>query len=168
MASTVQASFVSTLQVTETLDQTLNPAAPDGSRVLTYSNWNTSKLLSGATTPPVTATVNFQQALSTGAATIDLTAVPGANGVSQSLTGLKPRFIKLQNPATNANNITVAKGASNGYTPSGSAFSVTIVPGGELLMDLGANGLAIGSGAKTLDLTGTGSQALNVQIVAGT
>ena len=67
------------------------------------------------------------------------------------------------------NKITVAKGASNGYglDTAGDTWSVPLSPG-EWMM-VGTNGASptIGSGAKVIDVTGTGSQALNVAVVMG-
>lgn len=100
-------------------------------------------------------TVNFSQALATGAATIDMTNFPGG-GVDG--TGKKPT-LTFTNPLTNANSITVAVGATNGYTGYGADFSITLTPGESVQLSGSSN---IGSGSKTLDLSGTGAQALHV------
>jgi len=93
--------------------------------------------------------------LSSGAVTIDLTAAPYSGGTKV------PIRMYMLNPASNANPITIAKGASNGYTGFGSSFSLTLAPGESAAL----NALtALSSSVKTLDLTGTGAQSLVVQV----
>ena len=138
---------------------------------VTVNGMNATATLTASTTPPVTAYSAFSKTLSSGSGTIDLTSLPDNNGVAAAVTlnGLKPQVVKLRNKSTNANAITVAKGASNGYTGFGSAFSLTLQPGDEFLWKGNDNSgvTDVGSGAKTLDLTGTGSQVLEVEIIAG-
>lgn len=138
---------------------------------VTTDGLNTTETLTAATDPPVTKYSAFQQALSGGAATIDLTSLPDSNGVAAmvTLTGLKPQVMKLRNLATNANAITIAKGASNGYTGFGASFSLALQPGDEITWKGNDNSgvTDVGSGARTLDITGTGAQVLEVLIVAG-
>ncbi len=135
---------------------------------LTFNKLSGEKSLTSATTPNVTAHANGSKALTAGSGSLDLTALTGINGAAVSLDGLKPRAILLENPAANANPITVAKGAANGYTGLGSAFSQVLQPGQKVIIDLGTAGTAVSSTVKVLDLTGTGTQALNYQIIAGT
>ncbi len=93
--------------------------------------------------------------MTSGAVTIDMTAAPYSGGTTVPIRAF------FLNPASNANSITIAKGASNGYTGFGSAFSITLAPG----ESCGLNALTALSGSvKTLDVTGTGSQVLVVQI----
>jgi hypothetical protein len=99
--------------------------------------------------------VQTTQALSTGTATIDLTASPYSGGVKT------PIRMFLMNPSANANTITIAKGGTNGYAGFGSSFSITLSPGESCQLD-GAS--ALSGSNKTLDLTGTGSQTLVVQV----
>jgi hypothetical protein len=99
-------------------------------------------------------TVQTTVALTAGAATIDLTAAPFSGGTKT------PKTLFLLNPMSNANSITIAKGATNGYAGFGSAFSTTLVPGQSIQLD---GSSALSSANKTLDLTGTGAQSLVVQ-----
>jgi hypothetical protein len=93
--------------------------------------------------------------LSGGSLTLDLTASPYSGGVKVPIRAF------FLNPASNANNITIAKGATNGYTGFGSTFAITLAPGESCQL----NALTALSGSvKTLDLTGTGSQVLVVQV----
>jgi len=93
--------------------------------------------------------------LVSGTLTLDMTASPYSGGVK---TPIRAFFL---NPASNPNTITIAKGATNGYTGFGSTFAITLSPGESCQL----NALTALSGTvKTLDLTGTGTQALVVQI----
>lgn len=134
---------------------------------MTFDGLTEEQALTATTTPPVTVHAVGSQALSSGTASIDLTSLTGLNGVSVSLSGLKPRAILFENPAANANSITIAKGASNGYTGLGSSFSITLQPGQKAFFLLDSSGTAVSGSVKTLDLSGTGSQSLNYQTVAG-
>jgi hypothetical protein len=135
---------------------------------VTFDGGNETKTLTASSTPPVTAHAVGQQALSSGTGTIDLRSLTGLNGVAVDLNGLKPTAILFENPVANANPITIAKGATNGYTGLGANFSLTLQPGQTVLLDLVAAGTAVSGTVKTLDLSGTGSQALKYQMVAGT
>lgn len=162
----IEAAYVANLTVVETLETNV-PAVSASDAGITHNGWNKSATLNASSTPPATKTAAFQKALSTGSGTIDLTALPGTNGATVDGTGLKVQAIKFANPAANANPITVAVGASNGYDLFGSAFSITLQPGQEALFYGNDATPDVGASDKTLDLTGTGSQALNVQVVLG-
>jgi len=99
--------------------------------------------------------VESSTALSTGTATLDMTASPISGGTKT------PIHLFLMNPASNANSITIAVGGTNGYTGFGASFSITLTPGQSVQLD-GAS--ALGGSNKTLDLTGTGSQVLAYQV----
>jgi hypothetical protein len=137
-----------------------------GTPVVIHGGFDTSTgLLTGSTTPDVTAAAYETVTLSGGAATVDLTALT-LNGDAVSLSGLKPRAIRFKN--TGANNMTIAKGASNGYDGLGGSFSVTLEPGQAVMFDLGSAGNAVGGTNKTLDVSGTGTDTLQLSAVAGT
>lgn len=62
---------------------------------------------------------------------------------------------------------TIVEGASNGYELLGNAWSIVLQPGqqfGAYLKDAAPD---IGASAKTIDISGTGSQALDVVLVIG-
>lgn len=162
------------LQVTKTLTLTVFETVEDGvpdsaAPIITHSDWNTTAKLSSTTVPPVTKVAAILQALTAGAATIDLTALPGTMGLTVDGTGLKVQAIRVQNPSTNANAVALTTGASNGYALLGSAWKITLQPGEEFVW-IGidhASVPAVASNAKTIDLAGTGTQAFNVLIVLG-
>ena len=125
--------------------------------------------LNSGTTPPVSKKSFGTLTLSSGAGTIDLTSLPDQNGTAGAVTfdSLRLATVFLRNKSTNANPITIAKGASNGCTSLGSAFSITLQVGES--MELLAQNLAavVDSTHKTLDVSGTGSQVLEFSFTAG-
>lgn len=162
----VAVSYESTITTVETITTNV-PAASTSDKTITHNGYNSSSSLTSVTTPPVTVCAYFSKALSTGAATIDLTALTGTNGATVDGTGLKVQCWKFKNPATNANTITVTFGASNPYLLGGAAFKWILSPGQEI-QGYGNDATPdVGSGAKTIDLAGTGSQTLECSIVMG-
>lgn len=161
----VKANIVSKLSVTE--DITAPFEDPINNTIL-HDGLDESFTLSATSTPPAAKVAPFRQALTSGAATIDLTNLPGTNGASVNGTALKVRACKFRNPAYNSHAITITVGATNGYPLLGSGFCMTLLPGqssGPLYLADGAP--AIDSTHKTLDLTGTGSESLDVGILLG-
>ncbi|HOD84163.1 MAG TPA: hypothetical protein PKG77_22295 [Phycisphaerae bacterium] len=162
----VKLEYTTNLTATEVLEtNTVSSAA--ASRTVKHTLLNKAVTLDGTTTPPVTKVAAFEQALTAGAATIDLTALVGTNGAVVNGTGLKVQAIKITAKATNANAITITKGASNGYALAGAGFSVALAAGQEFVFYGNSATPAIASDAKTLDLAGTLTQAVQVVIVMG-
>jgi hypothetical protein len=158
--------YSSTLTAAETLTTNVPDAATP---TVNHTGFNSTATLNAASTPPVSKMASFQQALSAGAATIDLTALVGTNGATVTFNGLKVAAVKFQNPGTNANAITIKAGASNAYLLGGAAWSWILQPGDEFLWKAGAVNAAptVGASLKNIDLAGTGTQALNVIVIAG-
>jgi hypothetical protein len=155
--------YTSELTVTESV----SGSAPDlasGRDSVVHSGFDSSDNATPTTSPPVSLNANFTQALSSGAGTVDLTNLPGTTGAVNG-TGLKVRFIKIQNTSTNP--MTFVQGASNGYGLLGSSWSITLAGGQEILLSLQAGCPTIGSGAKKIDITGTGSNSFNIVVVLG-
>jgi len=134
---------------------------------LVYDKLNTSKSLTSSTTPAVTDGSKQEIALSSGTKTIDLTALTDANGGSISLSGKKIVAVQIENPAANANNMTFAAGSANGVNFMGAGCQVILSPGQSIEIYNHTGGPTIGSGAKNIDVTGTGSQTFYFGIVAG-
>ena len=162
----VNVAYQAKVAVTETLESNV-PATPTGSRSVVHSAWDSTKTLKSDSTPPATKVAVFEKALSGGAATIDLTALTGTNSATVVGSGLRVQVLRVKAPATNGNPITIAKGASNGYDGLGASFSHALVPGGEATFFLNDAGGDIGGTNKNLDLAGTGSQVLQVEVVLG-
>ncbi len=76
--------------------------------------------------------------------------------------------MKIQNPSTNANKITVASGASNGWRLDGAtSWTIPLAPGQSVAINCANASDTVGSSHKTIDLAGTGAQTLNVEMTAG-
>jgi hypothetical protein len=162
----VNVAYLAKVSVTETLETNV-PATPATARSVVHSAWDSVKTLNSASTPPASKVAAFEQALTSGDATLDLTALVGTNGVVVDGSGLRVQVLRLRAPATNGNPITVSKGASNGYDGFGADFSLTLAAGAEVLLFSKDSGGDIAGANKTLDLVGTGSQVLQVEVVLG-
>lgn len=160
----VAVTYASTLTVVETVADTY---VASGDNTLTYNGMNSSGTYNSGTATPVTKHASFQQALTTGAATIDLRALTGPNGATVDGNGLKVQFVKFRNKSTNANSMTLTFGASNPYDLFGSTFVLTLAPGQEFLAFLKEGAPDIDATNKTIDVSGTGSQILECEIVMG-
>jgi hypothetical protein len=136
-------------------------------KTVVHNGYNASKTLNAISSPPASLTANGEIALVTGAKTIDLTALVGSNNLAVSGTGLRVQVVKLRNKSTNANSMTFAKGASNGYDGLGASFSITLAPGGEATIYLNDAGGDIGATNKNIDVSGTGVQVIEWQCVLG-
>jgi hypothetical protein len=148
-----------------------NPAANSTKNFVTLDGFNNEHALTPSTTPDADDVWGGLVTLSGGAATIDLTALTGADSATKNFDGKKIRAIKVRAKSTSAGAFTIAKGASNGYTGFGATFSVTLpanASGGAWFMFYDAGGgTAVSGTVKTLDVSGTGAQVLEVIVVAG-
>ena len=152
------------LQTTEVLETSV-PAAGDAS--LLHNGYDTAVDVGAASSPPVSKCAFFEQALSDAAATIDLTALVGSNGAAVDGTGLRVQFLKFRNKAGNANVMSLAIGAANGYDGFGAGFKITLAPGAEQLVRTLDGGSDISGTNCELDLAGTGAQVAEMAIVMG-
>ena len=160
----VTVTYGATLTVVEVLSANVADLAD---KSITHSSYNTILSAQGSgSTPPVTGNSGGEIALIAGAKSIDLRALVAADAVLDG-NGKRLQFLRLRNKSVNANPMTFAKGASNGYDGLGSAFSITLVPGAELLIRLNDGGNDIGDGNKTIDVTGTSAQIIEAELVIG-
>ena len=162
----VTLSYATNLTVQEVLVTNVPAAAATG-KTITHNGYNSSASLTSATTPPVTQCAFFEQALTAGAASIDLTALPGTNGATVDGSGLKVQAIKIKAKSTNANVITVTVGDANGYALAGAGFSVALLAGQEFVFYGNEATPDVGADAKTLDLDGTDEQSVEVSVAVG-
>lgn len=159
--STIYQSAVTTVE-------TLSVVSADSAKSkITHAKWDSSVTLDGTTTPVASQFVAFTQALTSGAATVDLTSLAVAPFSTKSLSGLKVQVIKFVAHADNANPITITFGAANPYQGLGTAFNITLSAGQEMTFYGDGAAQSVASGHKNLDLSGTGSQSLDIIIVAG-
>lgn len=152
--------------VVEDLPAANAPFAAAGNAKVTHSSLNVSKSLDVNAPAGTNTTVTAQGKVTmvAGAGTLNLAAAPGTAGVVD-LTGLKLRTILFHAAVANANPITVAIGAANGYTGLGAAFSLTLDPGKSQGVE--PNATAVAAGVRLFDITGTGAQELEFIITAG-
>lgn len=151
-----------------TITERLTLTGPSVSVVdLVFDQFNNLDTLTADSTVPVTKSFAAELALSTGAKILDLTALTDGVLATKDFTGLKVQVIKLINKTGNANDMTFAVGASNGYNLMGSDWTITLTAGQHILLFGNDATPDVGSGAKTIDVTGTGSQAFQILIVAG-
>lgn len=121
----------------------------------------------GLRTAEITVTVPVPSVFSSGSAiTVVDTSVDAGSSLDLyaapiSGDGKAPIRMYLLNPISNANSITIETGALTGYTGFGADFSLTLKPGESC--SLGAT-TDISSTVKLLDVTGTGTQTLIVQV----
>lgn len=171
MAETIVVSYASQLTIAQTFDTTAAPASTGGGATITHDQWNTTVTTAATASSGIpeicTKCASFSQALSSGTATIDLTSLTGTNGAAVTFNGLKVQFARFQNPSSNANAITITEGASNGYELGGSSFSWILQPGQEITIRGYEATPEVSASTKTIDLSGTGAQALRVQLAAG-
>lgn len=163
MATTIEVNYVSDITVVKTFDGEF----VGDDNTITINGLNRAEELTASTSVPVTKEVSGELTLSSGTGTIDLTALTGDNGEAVSFSGLKVQIAKFKNKSTNANSITIAKGASNGHTGFGANFSLTLPPAGEVTIWLDEASADVGGSDKTIDVSGTGAQVLQYQLVAG-
>ncbi|HUS40967.1 MAG TPA: hypothetical protein VMX74_16050 [Pirellulales bacterium] len=162
----VSVSYESKVNTVETITTSV-PAISSANNSVTHDGYNTSDRLTATTTPPATKCAYMLKALSGGAATIDLTDLIGANGVTVDGTGLKVQVMKFKASTGNANAITVTFGASNPYALKGASFAFDLKAGQEDTFYANDATPDISALACEIDLSGTGSQSLQVSIVMG-
>jgi hypothetical protein len=157
------------MAVTETINPEFSDTSAKNRDILINGVRRAAKTLVSATSgQPAVMQAAFAKALAAGVATIDLRALPGLlAGITQDGNGLKVQHYVFENPATNANPITIAKGAANGYALFGATGLIELAPGDLIEADVPESRPDVAGGAKTIDLSGTGTQAINVHLVLG-
>ena len=158
----VTATIASSMPTIETLT---DGAISTSNNTVTFNAYDESNALTSGTTPPITKCAFFLGTLSTGALSINLAALSGANGATVDGTGLKVQAFRVKN--LGANTMTFTVGASNGYDLAGAGFSVALAQN-QWFMFYGNDAAPdIASGDRTLDVAGTGSQTFECSILMG-
>lgn len=166
-ASTLSVTYASSITVVETFT---GDYIDSRDATVTISGLSETGTLTAATSVPVTKQSSGRVALSGGTGSLDFTALPGLTPEEiVDGTGLKVQWVKVRNLSTNANSITVAKGASNGLgiNAAGTTFSIPISPGQSVLIFGDDAGPDISAGACVWDVTGTLVQELEFHVVLG-
>lgn len=145
--------------------------ADTSEQTVTRKKHNTSKRLTPGGTVPVAKDAYTEVTLVAGAATLDLTNLPGGETGNIDLTGLNVQILKVK--AVDAagtdtpHAVTAKQGASNGYTGGGSGWQAPATPGGEAVFYWNGGASVVGGANKTIDFTGTLAEKFLVCVVAG-
>lgn len=166
MAAAVTAEILMKCTARETLGTGV-PASTSAGATITHNQYGIEQTINATSTVPATKVVSFLQALTAGTATIDLTALTGANGASVTLSGLKVQYFYMKATATNTGAITATEGASNGYELLGNGWTLAVADGMAVAVWGEDETPDVAAGAKTIDLSGTGSETVEIMIVAG-
>lgn len=163
----VSVDYKARIAVTETLDSTTTPSSTGTGNRVTHTAFDEEVTLNATSTPPATKWAGFIVTLTAGAATIDLTALTGTNGVTVNGTGLKPQAVRIKN--LGANVMTFKKGAANGHNLFTATDGTVIQPGGhdQTFTNDSATIDDIDATHKTWGVTGTGTQTAEVSILLG-
>lgn len=168
MAASVTATFLARLSIAETVALALDSSADP---TINNNFDDVTETLTASTTVPVTKVYTDTISLVAGAATIDLTSLTGPGGTAVTFDGLKVQLVRITCPTGNSGGITFAVGAANGYNLFGadnvSAERVEIMPGGAELRYTPDNGEDVDATHKQIDVTGTGTDSFNIELVAG-
>lgn len=156
--------------IDETLGVGVDSSASPILKLADADNFKVGLTLDSTTTPPVTEVYADNLALSGGAITIDLTALPGTNGRTIDMTGLKVQYLWVGQVASNTANLTLKPGASTGYNIGNNANTFLSIghAGNEAICCIWNELNPDVSGSlKHLDVTGAGSETFNIVIAAG-
>ena len=157
----ISVSYTSNLTTTETLSDSNISAT---SKTVSFDGANGSGISTASSTAPCTMRGGGKLTLSSGAGSIDLTAIPGVNGTLQDGTGLKVQFVKLKN--LGESQMWIYDDITNGYQLHGGGYDRLPV-GGESLHKY-SDGLADIDGThKIIGVEGSGSDQLQYEIVMG-
>lgn len=125
--------------------------------------------LTSSTDVPATKVYSASLSVAGAPTIIDLVALTDLEGDALTFLGLKIQLAFFRNPTGNNNSITIKFGATEGYNIFGDAAGIATLAPGAAILYYGANGgqdVADNADDK-IDISGTGSQALDVLLVAG-
>lgn len=161
--------YVSQVQTRASLGLADVPVVAD--QTVTRQGHDTAARLTPTSTVPATKDAYTEVQLSGGAASIDLTAMPGGETGVADLSGLKVQILKVKAvDATGANTphaVTAKVGASNGYLAGGTSWQFAVGPGGEFVAYLADASPDVDGAHKSIDFTGTGTDKFLVCVIAG-
>lgn len=169
MAAAVTAHYDLLLEVEETVAQSLDLASDE--KITHETSQTTRGTLNASSTPAVTKCFSDSINLAAGAATLDLTSLTGPAAVTVTFDGLKVQLVKFACPSTNTGPILVQKGDSNAYNLLGkdnaSSETLEILPGGCMALFHDDESEDVDATHKNVKFTGTGTETIEVILVAG-
>lgn len=147
-------------------ETTIDSTDPNNVQVSRFVQGNQFKY-DGTSGPLATQAYHRLITLVSGALTLDLTALVDTDLVID-MTGLHLLELFVVAEASNANSITVKPGASNGYTGWVSTSGIVLTTANDE-NKLGPlyGGIAVDGTHKTIDITGTGSQKVYIEMLFG-
>lgn len=132
---------------------------------LIHNGYNAGGTIHATSSVPATKCWYGTATLSAGALTLDLTALATGTQGTVDLTGLKVQVMTIRNPS--AALITLTEGAANGYEILGNTWKTGLLSGQRVMIFGNEATPDVGSSTKNIDITGTGTQYLEIGIVAG-
>jgi hypothetical protein len=156
----ISCKYALILSTTETLENVEESLA---SATVTHNAFDENGSLNASSTPPGTMISAFLMALTAGAYTINLAAVPKVGGGTQDMTGLRVQAIRIKN--NGANNMTFSSGAADGIALA--CGTIVVPPGGVTQIMLNDAAPDIAAGDKNIDVAGTLVQEAEITIIAG-
>lgn len=170
----IDGKFLLSMTTRETLETNVDGAS---NPVITHDVFNKSQRFNASTTPAGTVIIADTKALVAGAATLDLTALPGPNGATVSANGLKLLGWFFGNRAGNTADIVAVVGAATPYNFNGHANSRATATAPLSADDApgwagGWNGQAasipdVAAGAKHIDVSGAGTESFDYVLIFG-
>lgn len=168
-------TYAQNITPVETLTAAEMPsAANESARQFTYAGLNRTGRLSSTTTPAVEVPPGYQKiTIGAGTTTIDLTAMPSARDpdVAEDYTAKKLIGVRIRAASGNSGNVTVAPGSSNPYPLFGATNEVDVVPGEQidkLIASVASSHPAVSGTVKTIDVTGTLNDVVDIMLLFGT
>jgi hypothetical protein len=151
---------INTLSIGETIAFSGDPtfAGDLSGTVAAGQQWR----MDGTVGKSVTKVFHGLVALVAGAKTLDLTALTDAVLGTVDFSGLKLRLLHAVATSGNTAAISIAPGASNGYTGWVGSSGLLLQPGDSRGPDLFTGGIAIDGTHKTIDLAGTGTESVTL------
>jgi hypothetical protein len=159
-------AFTQQVRITETVVDDFTDEAADTFR----KELEQVLSLDDASTPDIEDYAIFTVTMTAGAATVNLAALAHIHGgatITKNATGKKVRLLGFLTPLANTGNVTIAKGASNGYAPLGSTYERILAPDTMESQYFKAAATDVASGARTLDVSGTGSETVKMVVAWG-
>lgn len=160
----ISARYSAELSVSETLESNVAAAT---SATIRHEGFNSAYNIRPANgDAPGAIVVADILSLTAGALTIDLTNLAGTDGTKDG-TGLKVQAVLIRNHDEGNAAMTFGVGASNGYQLKGATWEETLLVGQEMLFYGNDATPDIEASAKTIDVTGTGTESFQFMVVLG-
>ena len=151
-------------------------AASEAERTLKLNVLAHSTTLNGSSTPKVDKPPVYKKISAAGTTTIDLTAAPaivapGSSTRSVDMSGAKVKGYLIRCGEANAGLVTIAPGASNPYPLFGTGNEIDLGAGAVIAQTFDgveSNLPAVAALVKEIDVTTTGTDEVEIELILGT